>query len=1464
VTAGLKMTHACHKLPFAPTCIEHCVRANFISENQTNLIVARYTLLQIYEIRTNNVEEQGTQQGQASLDLVCEFNLFGNIEGLSVVRFPQKRRDYLLLSIADAKISIVEWDLASWDLKLVSLHFYENDEKFQECHSRIIRKPLMIVSPDNKCAVMLVYDKQIVVLPFQASFSQNANMMDSPVSYIVDLPSLNIWHIKDIQFVNGHNDPTICVLFEPKITAPNRYALGQNTCHIVTISLNLTTKTNPITWHKEKLPHDCYKVIPVPLPVGGVIILASNSVHYYCHTNYFGMSFNTFADELVMERKLEKSKFTTTLDSANGVWLNDTCLLLSSGITGELLLLSIVIANKAAVRFVLSRVGESCASSCMTLLSNEHLFLGSRLDDSVLLRFLRDENNVEEEILQLNDIKEEEVEESEKILSSLVSNPNLNHEEKQNAIVEYFTNQNIFPWIEPTDEKDQLFLELLRESELIRFFEMRPKKINFKFSVCDTLLNIGPIVDSTVAVSFDSATLSVIENQASTDRASNISELICCSGRHKGGALSILQEGIRPEVNRSVYLKGFDLTNLWAVTHAEEGTEEHDGSLLASKYLILSNESRSMVLEVDAENLSEISGRAGVELYTNGPTIGVANLFENKRIVQIHTRAVLLLNGTTLSQEWLPPPEVTIVSCRVLDPYIILEFSNQKLFILLAVVYQGEMKLVDVDNANFNDEQSAVSAYCLFQDYSRLPIFNSYSQGEEHYHEKNIDMKVNEKLQDPSISKKRERQVYENDFEYEEQPDDSNAMKMIPENMIYRPYYCAVTLVDGLLQIFKIKGTALTRVFSAPSFSNGANVIMDDASDYIGSSRPKKLSVKQTGDQLSVVELTIHSFGNAWTSPYLFALLSNGDLFVYQAFHFVSNVKFRDDSLSLRFKRVIHNVLFHNIKSKQETETAAEGDPFRAFNPNSTNTNKKIKYPRITTFNNISQKKGLFITGHRPYWIFEDRSFLRFHPMTIEGSVIGFTPFHNVSNAHSFIYYSSSQSKLTIGQLNDDFQMDMPMLLRKIRLGVTPNKVVYHSVSKLIVTVVSFPIQNDDVYHRCALQRNDEEEKPIERDEILIPIPARTPTLYDEGYEIRLVSPETWSTIHTYKMKEQEVVLCSVICNLRIKQDNGRKVLQPFLIVGTSILRGQDLPGKGRILIFDVLRPQDVSLSRFEIVYEKEQRGPVSSITQVDGNVAIAIGTKILVFHFEDRKELEGVAFFDCQMLTVCMASIKNYFVLGDIYKGAHFMRWKERIQQIELLSKDYDPCHSLAVEFLVDGPELTLLVCDTTCNLHVFSYNPDDPMSQFGKKLMCVGNFYLGSPVNKFTRLKLNTIKTAKKDDKLMQTRSCVNYVTLNGSVGFISPLSAADFQKLGRLEMRLVSALNHAAGLNPKAFRLTKPAYKMSHNHQRNMIDGDLLLKFASLERTKQDELAALVKLTTNDIIDHLLLLHLETSFF
>jgi hypothetical protein len=193
------MSYSCHKLPFAPSCIEHCVRAQFINEYDTNLIVARSTLLQIYALRNvwlllrssfSLLTCKDIVPEKAKLDLVFEQNLSGRIEGLGTVRLPGKKYvalerqiaalfysitlvhpvlfiflndvfvcvvallllllcclltllnsvhlaflipsvDCLVLCASEAKISVLEWDAAAWDLRLVSLHFYENDDRLK-------------------------------------------------------------------------------------------------------------------------------------------------------------------------------------------------------------------------------------------------------------------------------------------------------------------------------------------------------------------------------------------------------------------------------------------------------------------------------------------------------------------------------------------------------------------------------------------------------------------------------------------------------------------------------------------------------------------------------------------------------------------------------------------------------------------------------------------------------------------------------------------------------------------------------------------------------------------------------------------------------------------------------------------------------------------------------------------------------------------------------------------------------------------------------------------------------------------------------------------------------------------------------------------------------------------------------------------------------------------------------------
>jgi len=250
-----------------------------------------------------------------------------------------------------------------------------------------------------------------------------------------------------------------------------------------------------------------------------------------------------------------------------------------------------------------------------------------------------------------------------------------------------------------------------------------------------------------------------------------------------------------------------------------------------------------------------------------------------------------------------------------------------------------------------------------------------------------------------------------------------------------------------------------------------------------------------------------------------------------------------------------------------------------------------------------------------------------------------------------------------------------------------------------------------------------------------------------------------------------------------------------------------------------------------------------------------------LLYQFEDRKNLVGVAFFDCQIMIVDAVSIKNYVILADMYKSIYFLRWKDRARQLELLAKDYDPLHSVATEFLIDDKKITFLVSDAEMNIHMFSYSPRDKESRGGQKLLCTGNFFLGSHVGRFLRFRMNQLSTNKK---LRTEKYCAFYTGLDGSIGTLVPIDQTRFEKFGRLEMRMVSALPHIAGLNPKAFRLCKPAWKMSHNHVRSIIDGELLSRFPFLEKTKQEELASMVGLTTEEVLDFLLEIEFTTTFF
>lgn len=65
---------------------------------------------------------------KSKLECVANFTLFGNVMSIQSVNLANNPRDALLIAFADAKLSVVEYDSESHDLKTLSLHYFEEED----------------------------------------------------------------------------------------------------------------------------------------------------------------------------------------------------------------------------------------------------------------------------------------------------------------------------------------------------------------------------------------------------------------------------------------------------------------------------------------------------------------------------------------------------------------------------------------------------------------------------------------------------------------------------------------------------------------------------------------------------------------------------------------------------------------------------------------------------------------------------------------------------------------------------------------------------------------------------------------------------------------------------------------------------------------------------------------------------------------------------------------------------------------------------------------------------------------------------------------------------------------------------------------------------------------------------------------------------------------------------------------
>lgn len=1420
------MSYAAYKLMHPPTGIDNCA-SGFITHSpadfasrilpvQTedidpvwpstptpgvgpipNLIVTAANVLEVYAVR---VQEDGNgtnkdpgtvaqpQRGGvmaglsgASLELVCSYRLHGNVESVGVLcsgsedRTSGRRRDSIILSFQDAKISILEFDDSVYGLRTSSMHCFEGPQwlhlkKGRECFAR---GPLIKVDPLGRCAGVLVYGLQMTILKAAEAgglvgddggsgggASVSARIQSS---YMISLRELDVKHVKDFIFVHGYIEPVLVILHEKELTWAGRLPHKHHTCMISALSISTTLKQHPLIWSATNLPHDAYKLLAVPSPIGGVVVVCANTIHYHSQSASCIMALNNYAVPMDSSQEMSRSSFSVELDAANSTWISNDVAMLSTK-SGELLLLTLVHDGRMVQKLDLSKSKASVLTSGITTVGSSFFFLGSRLGDSLLVQFHcgAGSSGAKEEI---GDI-EADVPLTKRLRRS-----------SSDALQDL-----------ANDDELSLYGSDLNNAQ--------SAQKTFAFTVRDSLINVGPLKDFSYG-----SRMNADPNATGVAKQSNY-ELVCCSGHGKNGSLCVLQQSIRPEIITQEAIPG--CKGLWTVYH-KNSRNQPEHSKTASEddeyhaYLIISLESRTMVLQT-VSNLEEVT--ENVDYFVQGSTIYAGNLFGRRRVIQVYSRGARILDGAFMTQELnfrpansesTTSPSLAVSSVSIADPYVLLMMTDGSIQLLVGDPSTCTMSINNL--AGFQTSKKPITCCTLYHDRGTEPWLRKTSTDAW------LLTGVSEAIEGPDGT-----------------PHDQGDI------------YCVISYENGTLEIYDIPNFSC--VFSVDSFVSGRIFLEDNSSN--------EHDRKDNSHNMKVVELAMHRWPGDHSRPFLFGILADGTILCYHAYLYEgSENASRSQVVSVETSSRLKNLRFARVSLDTYTREEMSAE---------------TPFPRITMFKNVGGHPGFFLSGSRPAWFMKFRERIRIHPQLCDGSIIAFTVLHNMYCNHGFIYVTS-QGTLKICQLPSLLSYDNYWPVQKIPLKATPHQVTYFAEKNLYPLIVSVPVIKP-VNQVISSLVDQESGHQIEHDTSNL-----DGTYTVEEFEVRILEPESsggpWQTKGTIRMQSSENALTVRVVTL---SNSTTRENETLLAIGTAYVQGEDVAARGRVLLFSVENSTENSQATVTEVYSKEMKGAISALASIQGYLLVASGPKVIL-HKWTGSELSGVAFFDAPPLYVVSLNIvKNFILLGDIHKSIYFLSWKEQGSQLTLLAKDFGSLDCFATEFLIDGSTLSLMVSDDQKNVQIFYYAPKVSESWKGQKLLSRAEFHVGAHVTKFLRLQMLPTSNAPSDKT---NRFALVFGTLDGSIGCIAPLDELTFRRLQSLQKKLVDAVPHVAGLNPRSFRHFHSNGKAHRPGPDSIVDAELLCHYDMLPFEHQLEIANQIGTTRSQIITNLNDLALGTSF-
>ena len=733
--------------------------------------------------------------------------------------------------------------------------------------------------------------------------------------------------------------------------------------------------------------------------------------------------------------------------------------------------------------------------------------------------------------------------------------------------------------------------------------------------------------------------------------------------------------------------------------------------------------------------------------------------------------------------------------------------------------------------------------------------------------------------------------------------------RAIHTDYLDRPVFFTLAREDGQFEIWKLSpgeevSTVVNLAFRSSNLHNGRQY-MDHENDA-----KKQVSGSMDG------EICIAPVGTQHSLPFLVVKLDDGRVYTYSC-QYYKNALVSEKFLPIRFVRMPLNALCHNLQLKDHL-IGPDGQPIVPPEIETelsviTAVRKSLTHPTLIPFFGLAQGarySGIFVSGDTPLWLFCERDYLRPQRLSettrkgpFAARVSAFASVNTPSCAYGFLVVQEGVMQLC--SLDSDWDVEFSagasLCARRVTLQETVHALSYDRENHFIIATTSTRKKEMLRYLRGAADDKKEADlakkiaeglaQPLVYD--MSTLDPRLPPIWEDMYFVKLLDPQTWKVIAQYECAPEEVATakCMNLFNYipmppidptpaavlgttyEAKQIVAPYKKVPVLVVGTSIVRGEDAACKGRIVIIDIVpEPNEVITdessgtetsvrkARLEVRAERACLQPITALDSLDGHLLTAEGRSFYVYQLRVQGGLYRIGFLDAQLSTVSITVIQNYVLYGDMHHSIRLMRWlKAPHNWLQLVAKDPSPLETIGTGAIVEGDKVTWLATDERGNLYMHSFSPS-AAAELVPSLEPVGDYHIGSKVRNMLRFRTGSLPS----DKPGGIRNHGSVVSgLDGTVGFILPVDSRAFNILKKLEAHLVSALEHVAGLHPFAYRYPKPAHRMAHPHNRAVLDGDLLWRFMHLERTKQEELARAVQVHVEHIIDLFATFGLQGTF-